>query len=123
MKLRDIKIRGYKSIDKLDFPVTKYGEDKNESYTTILIGKNEAGKSNILDAIATPGHKGTVYFHKIQNQQKEPDRVSIFFDFSTEDSDNYRNAIKQAITIPDELADEINITKNVKRNISSERSN
>ncbi len=111
MKLRDIKIRGYKSIDKLDFPVTKYGEDKNESYTTILIGKNEAGKSNILDAIATPGHKGTVYFHKIQNQQKEPDRVSIFFDFSTEDSDSYRNAIKQAITISDELADEINITK------------
>lgn len=41
MKLREIKIRGYKSIDKLDFPVRKYGEDNNESYTTILIGKNE----------------------------------------------------------------------------------
>ena len=111
MKLREIKIQGYKSIDKLNLPVRKYGKDDNESYTTILIGKNEAGKSNVLDAIATPGHKETVYFHKIQNQQKEPDRVSIFFDFSTEDSDDYRNAIKQAITIPDELADEINITK------------
>lgn len=111
MKLREIKIRGYKSIDKLDFPVKKYGEDDNESYTTILIGKNEAGKSNVLDAIATPGHKETVYFHKIQNQQKEPDRVSIIFDFSIEDTDDYRSAIKQAITIPDELADEINITK------------
>ena len=111
MKLREIKIRGYKSIDKLDFPVRKYGEDNNESYTTILIGKNEAGKSNVLDAIATPGHKETVYFHKIQNQQQEPDRVSIFFDFSIEDTDDYRSAIKQAITIPDELADEINITK------------
>lgn len=111
MKLREIKIRGYKSIDKLDFPVRKYGEGNNESYTTILIGKNEAGKSNVLDAIATPGHKETVYFHKIQNRQKKPDRVSIFFDFSTEDSDDYRSAIKQAITIPDELADEINITK------------
>lgn len=111
MKLREIKIRGYKSIDKLDFPVRKYGEDNNESYTTILIGKNEAGKSNVLDAIATPGHKETVYFHKIQNQQQEPDRVSIIFDFSIEDTDDYRSAIKQAITIPDELADEINITK------------
>lgn len=70
MKLREIKIRGYKSIDKLDFPVRKYGEGNNESYTTILIGKNEAGKSNVLDAIATPGHKETVYFHKIQNRQK-----------------------------------------------------
>ncbi len=67
MKLRAIKIRGYKSIDKLDFPVRKYGKDNNESYTTILIGKNEAGKSNVLNAIATPGHKETVYFHKIQN--------------------------------------------------------
>ena len=111
MKLREIKIRGYKPIDKLDFPVRKYGEGNNESYTTILIGKNEAGKSNVLDAIATPGHEETVYFHKIQNRQKKPDRVSIFFDFSTEDSDDYRSAIKQAITIPDELADEINITK------------
>ena len=111
MKLREIKIQGYKSIDKLDFPVKKYGNDDNESYTTILIGKNEAGKSNVLDAIATPGHEETVYFHKIQNQQKEPNRVSIFFNFSIEDTDDYRSAIKQAITMPDELADEINITK------------
>lgn len=111
MKLREIRIRGYKSIDGLDFPVKKYGYGKNESYTTILIGKNETGKSNVLDAMATPKHKGKVSFDKVQNQQKEPDTVSVFFNFDTEDTDDYINAIKQAITIPDELADELSITK------------
>lgn len=111
MKLREIKIRGYKSIDELDFPVKKYGNGDNESYTTILIGKNETGKSNVLDAMATPKHKEKVSFDKVQNQQKEPDVVSVFFDFDTEDADDYTSAIKQAITIPDELADGLNITK------------
>ena len=111
MKLREIKIQGYKSIDKLNLPVRKYGKDDNKSYTTILIGKNETGKSNVLDAMATPKCQGEVSFGKIQNQQKGPNRVSIFFDFSIEDTDDYRSAIKQAITMPDELADEINITK------------
>lgn len=94
MKLMEIKIRGYKSIDKLDFPVKKYGKDDDESYTTILVGKNEAGKSNVLDAMATPKHKERVSFDKVQNQQKDPDRVSIFFDFSVEDANEYRSAIK-----------------------------
>jgi predicted ATP-dependent endonuclease of OLD family len=111
MKLSEIKIRGYKSIDELDFPVKKYGTGDNESYTTILIGKNETGKSNVLDAMATPKHKEKVSFDKVQNQQKEPDTVSVFFDFDTEETDDYTSAIKQSITIPDELADGLNITK------------
>lgn len=111
MKLREIKIRGYKSIDELDFPVKKYGTGSNESYTTILIGKNETGKSNVLDAMATPQHKAKVSFDKIQNQQKEPDTVSVFFGFDTEDTDDYRSAVKQAITVPDELIDGLGITR------------
>lgn len=110
MKLREIKIRGYKSIEDLEFPVRKYGNGENESYTTILIGKNETGKSNVLDAMATPQHKDKVAFDKIQNQQKEPDTVSVFFDFNVEDTDDYRSAIKKAITISDELVDNLNIT-------------
>lgn len=111
MKLREIQIRGYKSIDELDFPVKKYGYGDNESYTTILIGKNETGKSNVLDAMATPKHKERVSFDKVQNQQKEPDTVSVFFNFDTEDTDDYMSTIKQAIMIPDELADELSVTK------------
>ena len=45
MKISKIKINNFKSI----------GEEKNElkleSGVTALIGKNEAGKSNVLDAI------------------------------------------------------------------------
>jgi predicted ATP-binding protein involved in virulence len=52
MKLVNVKIVGYKSINEIEFPINKYGLIK--SYTTILLGKNETGKSNILDAMATP---------------------------------------------------------------------
>lgn len=111
MKLREIKIRGYKSIEDLEFPVQKYGTGDNESYTTILIGKNETGKSNVLDAMAIPQYKGKVAFDKIQNQQKEPEIVAVVFDFEVESADDYRAAIGKAITIPDELVDSLDITK------------
>lgn len=111
MKLANIKISGYKSIDELDFPVKRYGTGDNESHTTILIGKNETGKSNVLDAMATPQYKGKVSFDKIQNQQKEPDVVSVFFNFDVEDTDDYRSAIAQSIDITDELLNSLNIKK------------
>lgn len=111
MKLTDIKISGYKSIDELEFPVKKYGIGDNESYTTILIGKNETGKSNVLDAMATPQYKDKVSFDKVQNRQKEPDVVSVFFNFDVEPDDDYSKAIAQAVDIPDELINSLNITK------------
>jgi predicted ATP-dependent endonuclease of OLD family len=102
MKLTEIKIRGYKSIDELDFPIKKYGD----SYTTILLGKNESGKSNVLDAMATPKQqeaKEKVDFIKIKNQQKEPKYVSAFFCFDLDEDDGYREAVAKSITIPEDL--------------------
>jgi|GEM_PF-804813 len=113
MKLVEIKIRGYKSIEELDFPVTKYGKGDGASYTTILIGKNETGKSNVLDAMATPQNKDTVAFEDYKNKQQGVDAsiVSVFFGFETDDEDDYRSAIAQAITIPQQLLDNLKITK------------
>ena len=107
MKLAEIKIRGYKSIEELDFPIRKYGE----SYTTILIGKNETGKSNVLDAMATPQNEEKVNFVKIKNQQTEPETVSVFFVFDVEDSDDYRKAIGEVVDIPQALLDALKISQ------------
>jgi predicted ATP-dependent endonuclease of OLD family len=109
MKLTEIKIRGYKSINELDFPIKKYGD----SYTTILLGKNESGKSNVLDAMATPKQqeaKEAVDFIKVKNQQNEPTYVQVFFHFELDENDNYREAIGKVIDIPEDLLDALNIT-------------
>jgi hypothetical protein len=113
MKLVEIKIRGYKSIEELDFPVTKYGEGDNASFTTILIGKNETGKSNVLDAMATPQNKETVAFEDYKSKQQGVDAsiVSVLFGFDVEDGDDYHSAIAQAIEIPQQLLDSLTVTK------------
>lgn len=116
MKLINIEITGYKSINKIKFPISKYGAI--ESYTTILLGKNGTGKSNILDAMATPvlaESKKTVDFLTIRNQQKEPDIVSICFIFATEDNTTYRECIAKAIDIPDELLSTLTIKQFIKK--------
>lgn len=109
MKLAKIKIRGYKSIDELEFPIKKYGD----SYTTILLGKNESGKSNVLDAMATPllaDAKEKVDFIKIKNQQNEPELVSVFFAFDFENDTSYRDSISKSLDIPDDLLSNLKIT-------------
>lgn len=109
MKLTEIKIRGYKSINQLDFPIKKYGD----SYTTILLGKNESGKSNVLDAMATPKQQASqeeVDFIKLKNRQNEPTYVQVFFHFELDENDNYREAIAKVVDMPDELLENLNIT-------------
>ena len=48
MKLTKIRIENFKSIDKLEFNVKKYGK----SHTTMFVGVNETGKTNILEAMS-----------------------------------------------------------------------
>ncbi|MBH2007448.1 AAA family ATPase [Candidatus Saccharibacteria bacterium] len=104
MKLTEIKIKGYKSIAELGFPIKKYGD----SYTTILLGKNESGKSNVLDAMATPKlqeAKSAVDFIKIKNQQNEPQFVQVYFHFELDENDTYRDVIASHVDMPQELLD------------------
>ncbi len=102
MKLTEIKIVGYKSIDTLTFPIKKYGA----SYTTILLGKNETGKSNILDAfslLAKMNNGIKVDFSSVKKQvDPEPQTVSVFYSLETED-DSYRDFISSRITISDSI--------------------
>jgi AAA15 family ATPase/GTPase len=115
MKLGNIKISGYKSIEELEFPIKKYGASK--SYTTILLGKNETGKSNVLEAMASPlkaENAEPVNFIKIKNQQKEPKLVSIFYTFDIEDGDVLTDKLSEYVDIPDELAESLQVTQIIK---------
>ncbi|WP_027327127.1 ATP-dependent nuclease [Helicobacter pametensis] len=49
MKLKRILISNFRSIEDIELPIKAI----NGSYCTVLVGKNEAGKSNILKAINT----------------------------------------------------------------------
>ncbi|MCK4635009.1 MAG: AAA family ATPase, partial [Candidatus Aenigmarchaeota archaeon] len=48
MELLKITIENFKSIDKLEFDIKKYGS----SHTSMFVGINETGKSNILQAMS-----------------------------------------------------------------------
>lgn len=110
MKLTEIKISGYKSIDSLVFPIKKYGA----SYTTILLGKNETGKSNVLDAfslLAKMRDGAKVNFSSVKKQvDPEPDIVSVSYAFEPEDT-LYRDFVAEKISIPDAIANKIKIIK------------
>lgn len=111
MKLENIRISGYKSIDELEFPIKKYGK----SYTAILLGKNEAGKSNVLDAMTVPileFEEEKVNFLDIENQQRQPEKIEVEFLFNFKDEYVYRDEIDlDEFIIPEDLLIAFNITK------------
>ena len=111
MKLDKIEISNFKSIEKLEFNIQKYGG----SYTTMLLGINEAGKSNILQAMSfleTP-EDGPDYL-SFHNQKDDDDSdIDITFNFSFKHKDTYRKEIRSLIKNGDLLDFElINIHKN-----------
>ncbi|MEV9594032.1 AAA family ATPase [Aliarcobacter butzleri] len=80
MLLTKILIQNFKSIKEIDFEIKKYGD----SYTNFLLGLNEVGKSNILQAMSffnTPKEK--IDFTSLHNQKIE-DQLSIELHFHLE---------------------------------------
>ncbi|MFW3381601.1 ATP-dependent nuclease [Aliarcobacter butzleri] len=80
MLLTKILIKNFKSIKEIDFEIKKYGD----SYTNFLLGINEVGKSNILQAISffnTPREK--IDFTSLHNQKIE-DQSSVELHFHLE---------------------------------------
>ena len=76
MKLTKIKIENYKSIKLLEFDIRKYGI----SYTTILLGVNESGKSNVLDAMSFLKIPDAEYdYYSLHNQKDEENNPVDFW--------------------------------------------
>lgn len=80
MLLTKILIKNFKSIKEIDFKIEKYGD----SYTNFLLGLNEVGKSNILQAISfLNAPKERINFSSLHNQKIE-DQLSVELHFYLE---------------------------------------
>ena len=83
MKLIGVKINNYKS----------FGEEENYLYVNNLntvIGKNESGKSNLLDALADIGYIGisdNKLFEKNNRKSEKDVKIELFFE--TKENENF----------------------------------
>lgn len=94
MLLNKIVIKNFKSIKEIDFEIKKYGK----SHTNFLLGINEVGKSNILQAISFMNTPEEEFNFSILHNQKEEDEESInlcfFLEF--ENHELYLNEIRNS---------------------------
>ena len=81
MKLRSIKIENFRSIENLTFDV----EEVAFSHTFALIGANETGKSNFLEAIALVGDANAKLSLKDYTDRTKEVRVTLSFELGTFD--------------------------------------
>lgn len=112
MKITKIILENFKSIKSIDFDLKKHGN----SYTTMLVGINESGKSNILEAMSyldTP--KNEFDYNTIHNQKDEDNNpVDLWFHLTFENKQTCVNEIRENIDNGELLDFEIhNIVKNV----------
>ncbi len=77
MELKKITIENFKSIKNIEFDIKKYGD----SYTTMLVGINESGKSNILEAMSfLEAPTGKFDLKTMQNKKSERNKdIDILF--------------------------------------------
>lgn len=112
MKIKSIKIENYKSIKEIEFEITKHGA----SYTIMLVGINECGKSNILEGMSylnTPD--GDYDYNIIHNQKDEENKpVDLWFTLEFEQEETILNEIRKFLENGKLLDFKIkNIVKNV----------
>ena len=75
MKITKIKIENFKSIKEIEFDLKKYGS----SYTTMLVGINESGKSNILEAMSYLNTPEGEFDYNVIHHQKDEDNNPVVF--------------------------------------------
>jgi predicted ATP-dependent endonuclease of OLD family len=112
MKLTKIKIENFKSIKEIEFDIKKYGN----SYTTMFVGINESGKSNLLEAMSYFDTPEEEFDYNILHNQKDEDNnpVDLWFSLEFEQKQTCLNELKKDIENGDFLYFEIeNIMKNV----------
>ena len=89
MKLGMIMIKNFRSIDNLMF----YVDEIDGSYTFALIGVNESGKSNFLEAIALVGNNSGELSQKDYFDKKEEVRITLVYDLNEEERDKLHKEI------------------------------
>ena len=118
MLLKQIEISNFKSISHLNFEVKKH----ENSYTSMFVGINEVGKSNILQAMSfleTPKEVFNFPDLKNQNNDKE-DCVGIYFEFEFQNATTYLTVLKNKLIDSETFLKSLNI-QTIKKSVFLER--
>lgn len=99
MKLTNVIIHNYRSIEDLDLDITKLAD---ETYTYGLIGENEAGKSTILKALALKdGIKNqkneTLPLQKEFKDPKKPIEIEYYYELEKNDIEECKTHLSTQI--------------------------
>ena len=88
------------------------------SSTVILVGKNESGKTNLLQAIgflAVPD--GNYNFQALKNAQNDiSNAINFYYTFAFESEDEWMNVLESKIDAPREFFEKLNI-KGIEKNV------
>jgi len=112
MEITKIKIENFKSIKEIEFDLKKYGN----SHTTMLVGINESGKSNVLEAMSYLDTPEEEFDYNVIHNQKDEDNnpVDFWFSLAFEQKETCANELRKEVENGELLDFEIsNIVKNV----------
>ena len=104
MYLNEIHIENYKSIQELTIPVRKY----SNSFTSIFVGLNEAGKSNLLEAISLLSDTlniKTYRYKEVRNRHVNGKFVDLYYRYNFENEDEWKKEFKKNVVISKEFED------------------
>lgn len=96
MYLSEIEIRNYKSIYNVVIPIEKYGD----SWTSVFVGLNEVGKSNLLDAISLLSetiNKKTYKFKDIAYRDSKEEFVDLYYRYKFNKEDEWKKELKKYV--------------------------
>ncbi len=112
MKLTKIRIENFKSIDNLEFEVKKF----QNSYTSMFVGINEVGKSNILLAMSfldTP--KTPFNFFELNNQNNEKNEyIDLYYELEFKNKKTYLELLQKRIVESDKFLKNLQVQKVIK---------
>jgi len=108
MTLKEVTIHDYKSIYNITFEFQSYGKGAQKSSTAFLLGINESGKSNLLNAIHALENGFEGFYGDTCNKQAQDEQRPVMIYGNYELSDEEKQEIKSLLVsdedIPDELA-------------------
>lgn len=120
MRLGEIEVKNYKSIKNVKIPVNKYGD----SYTSIFVGLNEAGKSNLLEAISMlKNTSGPYVYRDICNRDFSEENIEICYKYKF-DSEELEYYLDNFIDMPINLKNVLKIEYlNIELTLKKDQSN
>ena len=88
------------------------------SYTTIFVGKNGTGKTNLLQAIGflseSDGDYNFQALKNVQNDSSEP--INFYYTFNFESENDWKNILESRVIAPKEFLEKINV-KGIEKNV------